>query len=407
MAASASFGSGDRFYHNICPVTLKEGTVPCKQCGLIRYSSGEAAEAHWESHAQFCRILSKLTKATGFLPPGAAPQVAGVVKLLLRRCLTQQESDLLMFPRTCARCSVPCPGECVPCPACPVVFCNKECKEGDPLHEEDCKPLASNLEDYLHWCKNSKEKEVAVALDRLPHPLPWDQGSMSALLSAIDPNLALEKPLGRAISSILSAPLTTLLILPDPRTTTIEIHLVGARRLELASLAAWLTLPHAKIRLVMVGPECPDHVPTPSSPPGAPELELVFIPPCTYDKFALSPDYTEPDLVCAFNCGFILYNSWAASLPHMIRSSGAPLLFTEYYLQDCKANLDLLQEEAGEVEVLVAPTRNPWSAATWERAPPAWGDGRQRLGRAAVICDNQHVAVVKKKENVESEKNNK
>ena len=127
-----------------------------------------------------------------------------------------------------------------------------------------------------------------------------------------------------------------------------------------------------------------------------------------------------------------------------LRSSGAPLLFTEYYLQDCKANLDLLQEEAGEVEVskssislccrinreqeldgtampwwllkvgpvvcshrsnqteilsiltiiqkwnqqshhrhqvLVAPTRNPWSAATWERAPPAWGEGRQRLGR--------------------------
>ena len=26
-------------------------------------------------------------------------------------------------------------------------------------------------------------------------------------------------------------------------------------------------------------------------------------------------------------------------------------MFTEYYLQDCKANLDLLQEEAGEVEV--------------------------------------------------------
>ena len=34
-----------------------------------------------------------------------------------------------------------------------------------------------------------------------------------------------------------------------------------------------------------------------------------------------------------------------------LRSSGAPLLFTEYYLQDCKANLDLLQEEAGDVEV--------------------------------------------------------
>ena len=74
--------------------------------------------------------------------------------------------------------------------------------------------------------------------------------------------------------------------------------------------------------------------------------------------------------------------------------------------------------------------KNPWSAGSWERAPPAWGEGRQRLGRsmvnikaaavtimfffssenstmdtydlllyrAAVICDNQHVAVVAKKD---------
>jgi len=402
MAASASFGSGERFYHNLCPVTHTEGKLSCKQCGMVRYSSGEAAEAHWEAHAPQCRILSKLTKATGFLPPGAAPQVAGVVKMLLRRCLTQQESDLLMFPRICCRCSEPCPAECVPCSACPAVHCDKPCRDGDPLHAGDCEHLASNLEDYVHWRNHSKEKEVSVALDQLPHPLPLDQHSMSALLSHIDKAIGLEKPLGRALSSILSAPLTTLLAFPNPMTTTIEIHLVGARRLELASIAAWLTLPHSKIRLVMVGPECPDHVPTPSSPPGSPELELVFIPPCTYEQFALSPQFTEPELVCAFNCGFILYDTWAPSLPHMIRGSGAPLLFTEYYLQDCQANLAMLQEEAGAVEVLVTPMKNPWSAGSWERAPPAWGEVRQRLGRAAVICDNQHVAVVAKKKTPDS-----
>ena len=79
----------------------------------------------------------------------------------------------------------------------------------------------------MHWCKHSKEKEVSVALDQLPHPLPLDQHSMSALLSSIDPALALDKPLGRALSSILSAPLTTRLVLPRPLTTTIEIHLVS------------------------------------------------------------------------------------------------------------------------------------------------------------------------------------
>ena len=227
MAASASFGSGERFYHNLCPVTHCEGKMACKQCGLIRYSSGEAAEAHWEAHAPLCRILSKLTKATGFLPPGAAPQVAGVVKMLLRRCLTQQESDLLMFPRICCRCSAPCPGDCVPCQACPAIHCDEDCRDGDPLHEGDCEPLASNLEDYVHWRNHSKEKEVSHALDQLPHPLPSDQTSMSALLCSMDPALALAKPLGRALSSILSAPLTTKLAFPEHQTKTIEVHLVS------------------------------------------------------------------------------------------------------------------------------------------------------------------------------------
>ena len=136
---------------------------------------------------------------------------------------------------------------------------------------------------------------MSVALDQLPHPLPLDQHSMSALLSSIDETIGLDKSIGRALSSILSAPLTTLLAFPHPMTTTIEIHLVsahlevpvfvkmyvdegmitsfceceylkiqifhtllfevGARRLELASIAAWMTLPHSKIRLVLVSVE--------------------------------------------------------------------------------------------------------------------------------------------------------
>ena len=79
----------------------------------------------------------------------------------------------------------------------------------------------------MHWRNHSKEKEVSAALEKLPHPLSLDQHSMSALLSSIDPAFALDKPLGRAISSILSAPLTTRLALPHPLTTTIEIHLVS------------------------------------------------------------------------------------------------------------------------------------------------------------------------------------
>ena len=69
-------------------------------------------------------------------------------------------------------------------------------------------------------------------------------------------------------------------------------------------------------------------------------------------QYSASDDYQEPDLVCAFNCGFILYSTWAASIPHMVRSSGAPLVFTEYYQQDCRSNLDLVTSLVTEPELV-------------------------------------------------------
>jgi len=45
----------------------------------------------------------------------------------------------------------------------------------------------------------------------------------------------------------------------------------------------------------------------------------------------------KADLVVALNCGFIFYRSWDESIPPMLK---APLAFTEYYEEDCKANLD-------------------------------------------------------------------
>ena len=41
MSGSESFGSGERFYHGVCPVTLRtrdeaaEAGVTCPRCGLV------------------------------------------------------------------------------------------------------------------------------------------------------------------------------------------------------------------------------------------------------------------------------------------------------------------------------------------------------------------------------------
>ena len=43
MSGSQSFGSGQRFYHNLCPVTLEQGDlVPCARCFMVRYRSETA-----------------------------------------------------------------------------------------------------------------------------------------------------------------------------------------------------------------------------------------------------------------------------------------------------------------------------------------------------------------------------
>ncbi len=42
------------------------------------------------------------------------------------------------------------------------------------------------------------------------------------------------------------------------------------------------------------------------------------------------------DLVVALNCGFVFYESWDASIPLMLSRPGVPLVFTEYYLEDCQ-----------------------------------------------------------------------
>ena len=168
---------------------------------------------------------------------------------------------------------------------------------------------------------------------------------MEEAVTALEAGLELATPRGRHTSALLSSPLTVLAALsavPELRSRPkLTVHCVGSRRIEAAS--AWSLLLSlapglTSVTLIFVGLE----VVVPDTQDTRPGLELVHLPPCAYHEYAASPGYTEPDLVAALNCGFILYSSWAASLPAMVRASGAPLVFTEYYEQDCRANLDLV-----------------------------------------------------------------
>ena len=135
---------------------------------------------------------------------------------------------------------------------------------------------------------------------------------MAEALSLLYPDTSLASPHGRSLSSLISSPLTCLSALSStsPPSPHLTVHLVGSRRIETSCLAAWsvlLSLSPApdRITIVFIGLEAisPD---TSFSPPD--KMDFVFVPPCTYEEYAQSDEFTEPDIVCAFNCGFILYS---------------------------------------------------------------------------------------------------
>ena len=358
-------------------------------------------ESHRPTHAAFCGLFSKLKLVAGGRnpldkSPGSCLQVANIAKMLLKRSLTQAESDMLMFPRTCAACSAFLASErrvVTECGGC-LVYCDEECRARDKLNIEYLEQIRANREDYLYTRRAGALTDIAsldlANITRIPD-------TMEEALHMLDTSLGLDTPRGRHVSSQLSSPLTCLMTAaghiqsPGPHLT---LHCVGSRKIETAS--AWALLASLvpgvqKVTIIFIGLEC---VQPPEDESPHPNLELIYQPPCPYDEYARSPDYREPDLVCALNCGFILYSSWAASIPLMVRDSGAPLVFTEYYDIDARANLDLVTQLC-EVKTLEEVRLNPFRSGLAQRSPRVmWGE--LSGGRAPVIADNNQLTVVRR-----------
>ena len=116
---------------------------------------------------------------------------------------------------------------------------------------------------------------------------------------------------------------------------------MGARNVEVEQAGAWTLLAArlshlTRLTLVMVGPELAgdDHsLPTSFSLRANNAVVSFSLVRSDYKQYSRSKLYQEPDLVAALNCGFIFYKSWDSSLDSMLRTSSAPLVFTEYYLQ--------------------------------------------------------------------------
>ena len=76
------------------------------------------------------------------------------------------------------------------------------------------------------------------------------------------------------------------------------------------------------------------------------DIRYVFVQD-TYDGYienAVNQNSSDmscirPDVVATLNCGFIFYSSWDKSIPSLLKYPEVPLVFTEYYEDDSKLNL--------------------------------------------------------------------
>ena len=102
-----------------------------------------------------------------------------------------------------------------------------------------------------------------------------------------------------------------------------------------------------------------------------------------------------PDVVATLNSGFIFYPSWDASIPVMLRRPGVPLVFTEYYQQDCQLDLEKIQDLVEDVEVCLEPSANPFCSQLPARIPT--GFAFRRFNRRNVVMSDDFICVVRRR----------
>lgn len=411
-----------RHFFGLCPVCLKIGEhSACSGCLMVSYCSRACQKTDWKSHKTMCKLLGKLRGGNGgnhlfHKDPEAHVKVSMAVKEVLGRQLSQYESDMLVHARICIVCLSGDQASLQNCPQCHcVAYCSQECREEDEeLHQTVCDTLHHCITDYMFEAKKGHQLRCYLpppcsTVSSLPPDFPAVfEKDISALLSDDDDEEYKESEL-RRLTFQYTCPATVFhaASVAGTRTgkladaTSLVIHLVGARQVEIEQAPAW-TLFSSRLQklksltLVLVGPEVggSDLPSNFSMKSNNAVVKFIVEKPCGYQQYAKSKGYLEPDLVAALNCGFIFYTSWDSSLDTMVRKSGAPLVFTEYYQADCQLNLEKLEKNTKKnISVILEPTANPFCSRFAARIPA--GFGLRKYKRKNVLMSNDFMCIVK------------
>lgn len=382
---------------------------------MVSYCSRDCQKKDWKNHKLVCKVLTKLRGKNPHLfhnDPSAQPRVTQALELSLSRRLSQYESDMLTHARICLVCHGADQSTLTNCSKCHcVAYCSDTCREEDrTLHETVCSTLVNCINDYRFQVTKG---------DRLQCYLPPMLEEKKALnlnfekmfanhcdkLFSDDDTLEYKESQIRQLTYTYTCQATVLFACQVARVKgpNLVIHIVGARDAEIDQAGAWTLIPAylksvKNVTFVMVGPEIGgEELPKKFSYQTESDAVIKFVlVKADYKSYAKSKEFQEPDLVAALNCGFIFYTSWDRSLDSMIRQSGVPLVFTEYYLQDCQLNLEKLKQNTKKtVETILEPKVNPFCSRFAARIPA--GFGLRKYGRKNVLMSNDFICVVKAK----------
>ena len=345
-----------RYFFGLCPACLKIGEhSACSGCLMTTYCSKNCQKSDWKSHKKVCKVLSSLRGSGPHLfhnDPAAQPRVSQALAASLGRDLTQYESDSLTHARICLVCHSADQAALTNCPDCQcVAYCSQDCREEDEdLHQTVCADLAHCIQDYV--LQTTLGDRLACYLPpplnkptRLPQPFQAVFTEDCEKLFLPEDSAQYRTSQIRQLTFQYTCPATvlhaaSLAVRNLSSLSSLVVHLVGARNVEVEQAGAWsllaARLPHiTRLNLVMVGPELGGDTSLPASFTLKANNAVVSfsLVRSDYRQYSRSKLYQEPSLVAALNCGFIFYKSWDSSLDSMLRTSSAPLVFTEYYLQ--------------------------------------------------------------------------
>lgn len=171
------------------------------------------------------------------------------------------------------------------------------------------------------------------------------------------------------VSELITCPLSLLTGLNWMKFNIKEnlcIHVVGSGLLETASLKSWEIITHIfnqvkNLTIYFIGPEsAKNDVDLCESCDNI--LKFEFIDDL-YHNFVASNQYANPDLICAFNCGFHEYegsdsDTWSESLPLFIKDS--PLIITSF--TEDEADKDLAKLIKINENLKIQKDENPFSS---------------------------------------------